>query len=262
MKNVLRRTLCLTLACSAASVGLAQAADTDKTPDQVSTIYDISVQPGHVAAFEKAVKGWNECRKQNGSTHSYAMWEAETGDSMYVVTTPSGSWASMDERDPAGKACAQNFMDNVMPNIDGMSTSVYVDMPELSKPPADDSKGMPAYVVVTAYRIKPGKFADFKNTTTKLTEAAIKTKWAPTWWTSRLAFGDRHKAADVTMVSPEASWATIGQPADPKTRAMLEGVYGKDETNKLYEQFMDSAKFLSTNVYRYNKDLSFTPEKK
>ena len=261
MKKALRRTLCLTLACSAAAVGAVQAADNDKAPDQVQSIYDVHVKPDHIAAFEKGMKEWIACGHQHDRTHGFSAWEAETGSTLYVFTTPSGSWASMDEKDPASKACGKTFVDNVLPHIDKMTTSVYVYMPKLSKPPADDDSGMPKYVTVTEYRIKPGKFEDFKNTTAKLTEAAVKSTWSPTWWTSRLAYGNRHAVGDVTMISPEPSWASIGQPADPKTKDMLEGVYGKDETQKLYKQFMGSAKFLSSNVYRYNKDLSFTPAK-
>lgn len=260
MKNAFSRTLSLTLACSFAVVGTVQAADNDKAPDQVSTIYDVSVSPSHVAAFEKGIKGWISCRTEHGSTHGYAMWEAETGGSMYVVSTPSGSWGSMDEKDAGAKGCGKDFMDNVMPHVDSMQSAVYMDMPELSKPPADESGEMPKYVVVTGYRIKVGKFDDFKETTTKMTEAAVKSKWAPTWWTSHLVFGDQN-AADVIMISPESSWADIGKPADPKIKAMLEDAYGKDKTKALYEQFMGSAEHMSTNVYSYNKDLSFVPAK-
>ncbi|MGB8716310.1 MAG: hypothetical protein WCD66_08110 [Rhodanobacteraceae bacterium] len=258
MKNALCRTLTLTLACSIAFVAAAQAADSEKAPEKAMMVYDVTVQPSHVSAFEKGIKGWIACQHEHGRKQGFSAWEAETGKSEYTFTSPSGTWASFDEKDEGAKACSQNFMDNVMPHVDSMLSSVYEDMPELSKPPADDSSDTPKYVVVTGYRIKPGKFSDFKDATAKMTKAAVQSKWSPTWWTSSLAFGDR-EAADVIMVGPENSWASIGAPTDPKTMDMMKGVYGEDETKALYKKFMGSAKFLSRNVYRYNKDLSYIP---
>ncbi|HET7560851.1 MAG TPA: hypothetical protein VFJ87_00545 [Rhodanobacteraceae bacterium] len=261
MFKATKSILPLALACSLALPGSVHAAESATSPEMVGSVYNVSVAPDQTLAFESGIKTWIACLKQNDYKFGFAAWEAATGKTGYVFTTPSDTWASMDKdaADPAGKACAKSFADNVLAHTKSMEAAIYVDKPDMSKPPAA-SEQMPKYVVVDEYDLQMGKFDDFKTAATKYTEAAVKSKWGQYWWTSTLVFGGRH-AADVVIVSPAESWAEIGKPASPKAKAMLEGVYGKDATKTLYGQFMDAVKHHTSNVYRYNKDLSYTPSK-
>lgn len=249
----------LALACSLALTGPANAAEQDANPEMVGWVYDVSVAPDQVSAFESGIKAYIACSRKNGSTDGFSGWEAATGKMNYVFTTPSQTWGMLDKHqdDPGNKACSKTFADEVMPHVSQMQAAIYVDKPAMSKPPAD-SKQTPKYVIIDEYAVRVGKFDDFKDAMTKYTEAAVKSKWDQYWWTSTLAYGDGH-AADVVIAQPADSWAEIGKPANPKAKAMLEGVYGKDATKTLYEKFLGAVKHHTSNVYRYNKDLSHTP---
>jgi hypothetical protein len=248
----------MAMVCAFGASAAAQAADTAKTPEAVMEIFDVDVQPSQSMAFEDGFKTWIACLKEHGGTHGFQAWEAQTGSGSYTFTSPSMQWGGFDQKDPAHNACGKVFAGSVLPHVDHMDSSMYVDRPELGIAPAESSTP-PKYVVVDSYNLKPGKYDEFKTLSAQFIDAAKKTKWSQHWWTSTLAFGDAH-AADVIMVSPANSWAEIGAPAEPSTRKMLESVYGKDKTEELFQKLRDTSEYISSNVYRYNAELSFEPK--
>jgi len=254
-KNAVRRMLAVAVAVIAAGGVSAHAAESGS----VSRFYMVEVAPAQDQAFQAGMKTWLKCLHEHADTRSLWAWSAETGDlGRYVFESDTRTWAGIDERSPAGKACSGDFNTDVMPHVSKAVSWVARDMPKLSH---DAAKGaIPAYVFVANIKLKPGQGPAFEEALGKFAAAANKSKWEGYWFTQQVVAGG-HGAPDYNMVWPNKSWAEIGQDPSPSAKAMMESAYGKAGATANRKQYLDAVEHSWSSIYRFDKELSYIPAK-
>lgn len=253
--NAVRRVLIVAGLLIAGGVGSACA----EAPAPVSRFYVVEVAPAQDQAFQDGMKAWLKCLHEHADTRGLWAWSAETGDlGRYVFESDTRTWAGIDERNPADKACGGDFNTGVMPHISKAYSWVGERRPKMSHAGMDGA--MPAYVYVLDIKVKSGQGASFAEAVEKYAEAAAKIKWEGQWFTDAVTGGGKG-SADYILVWPNKSWAEIGQEPNPSIKAMMEKVYGKAQAAAIRKQFFDAIDHQWDGVWSYSKDLSYIPAK-
>lgn len=238
-----------------ASGGLAAQA---AAPAAVHRFYEITVAPAQDHAFQEGIKTWLQCLHQHGETHAMWAFDQITGNlDHYVFENDTTTWAAMDTHDMAGNACWPTFVSAVEPHTSKAVSWVAQDMPKLSHPGA--MKDMD-YFYVASVKVKPGQGANYEEALGKFAAAADKTKWDANWEAMSVIAGGRG-AADYNLVWPNKSWAEMGEDPSPSAKAMMEHVYGKVAAAANRKQYLAAIEHSWSSIYKYDKDLSYTPAK-
>ena len=134
-------------------------------------------------------------------------------------------------------------------------------MPELSRMPGKDAK--PGLINVTFFTLKTSREADdaFTEGVKKITAAAEKSKWSGHFTFYRTRGGDKD-SPDYILVSPYKNWAEYGAGPNPSVWKMVEGVYGKQDTDALRKSINDALQDVSSHVDSFNAELTYTASAK
>lgn len=250
-----RITVWLIPAIALLCVTAANGAAMDKATSVVRDYTD-TVAPADQQAYEAGIKSYNQCLAQHGFTYSWTAWVHETGDvySYSYVTDPL-SWSDFDAMHEAGKPCDDTFRSQVNPHLKGESSAFMQGSPELRNLRWDNSK-QPGLIEVTNFKLKSGQRMAFVGAVKKIYAAAEKTKWAGHSMLNEIVDGGGD-APDFVLVVPAKNWADLGKELDPTLWGMLEGVYGKAETDTLRKTLSESVQDSSAHVDSYNADLSY-----
>jgi hypothetical protein len=251
-------TSCVVSGIVLMGIGSVHAADADHA--LVSRVYTDEVAPSEQVAYEAGVKAFNKCLADHGMKYRWTAWVHETGDTYkYSFVGGPATWADFDKMADVGKACDPVWRKEANAHLKSETSSFVEAVPELSRMP-DDKNGPPAFLSVSYFHVKPGREADeaFTDVVKKITAAAEKAKWSSPYITYKVRGGDKG-APDYILVRPYKSWAEYGAGPDPSTWKMVEGVYGKQETDALRKTIGDALQDGSSHVNRYNAELSFIP---
>lgn len=243
-------------AALAGSMGLAQAAG----PAPVTRVIVVEVPPAQDHDFNAGMQAYEKCLRDHGGTRTMYAYDSETGDlSRYVFLTPYSSWGGMDIHDPAGKACRDTFVTNVLPHASQAFSAVSQLNAKGSYLPGGDADPAPM-LWVQAYRIKPGQGAAFHAGVAKFAAAAAKIHWE-VHFGGYDEQGSGQGAEDYVVVSPQKSWADAGTEASPSAKEMMEKVYGKAAAASLRQKFFATVADEWMDAWSYDKDLSYIPGK-
>lgn len=240
------------------SMGLAQGARAETLP--IARVFVVQVPPAQDHAFNEGVKAWEKCLKDHGDKQATVAYDAVTGDlSRYLFLNRYTTWAAMDMREPAGKACRGIFATQLLPHVG----SAYSDVSEFnakdSYMPEDDTVPAPM-MWVDAYRIKPGQGDDFKDSLAMFASAAAKAHWEghfSGWDVNGAGQGGPH----FVLVWPNKNWADVGQQPNPSTKDMMDSAYGKDAAKANHDKFMGAIAEHWSDGWSFDKDLSYIPGK-
>lgn len=237
------------------------AAEADNA--SVTRVYNDVVEPAHQQAYEAAVKNYNKCLHQHGFKYTWLAWGHETGNT-YSYSYAGGpyAWADFDTMHESGKACDDTWHKEANPQLKSESSAFLVAMPELSRMPTDkDAK--PGLINVTFFTLKTSREADdaFTEGVKKITAAAEKSKWSGHFTFYRTRGGDKD-SPDYILVSPYKNWAEYGAGPNPSVWKMVEGVYGKQDTDALRKSINDALQDVSSHVDSFNAELTYTASAK
>ncbi len=189
-------------------------------------VYVVEVSWAKDHAFREGVMAWHSCELANGQRLKELVYDAETGDmSRYAFLEGYSSWAGMDQKNPAAKACAALFRAGVLPNIKAAYSEVMQENPKITWMPAADPGGAPPRRGGTALRLQPGQGDDFHAGLEKLAAAAAKTHWEGTF-TGYDVMGAGAGGEDFLLVWPNKNWADAGTDPKPSIKQMMYSVYG------------------------------------
>lgn len=236
----------------------AQAADKPST--MVIRDYTDMVAPADQQAYETGVKNFNQCLHQHGFKYTWTAWTHETGDTYsYSYTSDPVSWGSFDEMDSAGKACEAVIRSEVNPHLKSETSAFMKPMSDLSHMAKDMDKMAPAFIEVVYFTLKPGHEAQdaFEATVKKIADAANKSNWQAHFQVGKLMYAGEG-APDYILVSPDKSWAEVGEEANPPLWKMIESVYGKSDAATMRKTLNDVIKDESAHVDSYNAELTYT----
>lgn len=252
---------CLVSAVALLAVANVHAAEADKA--NVTRVYSDTVAPASQVAYETAVKNYNKCLGQHGFKYSWVALLHETGNT-YTYSYIGGPyrWADFDTMHTTSKACDDTWRNEANPHLQGETSTFLVAMPEMSHMPAAKD-AMSALLNVTYFTLKSGREADdaFTDGVKKISAAADKAKW-PGHFTLYKTRGGGKDAPDYILVSPYKTWAEYGAGPDPSVWKMVEGVYGKADTDALRKSINDSIRDASAHVDSYSAELTYTPPSK
>lgn len=240
----------------AACLGVAQAAGAAP----VTRVYVLVVPPPQNVAFSDGIKTWEKCLRDNGDKQAVIAYGAETGDlDRYLFLQEYGAWAAMDAHDPSDKTCAPVFRGAVFPHLTrGFSEVAELNAKDSYMPGGDADP--PPMMWVDAFRIKRGQTQAFHDAVAKFTAAAAKTHW-PQHFAGYDINGSGQGGEDFVVVWPNKSWADIGQEPKPSVKQLMESVYGKRAAAANHKKFLATFAEEWSDVWTYDKELSFTPGK-
>ena len=242
------------------SVMSASAAAADKA--NVMRIYDDSVAPAQVGAYEAGIKAFNKCMHDHGFKYRFTALNHQTGGT-YEMSYVSDlvTWADFDKMHEQGKPCGATWRSAVDPHLQSEDSAFAVDMPELSHTSKGVDMGHGLYSV-TALKLKPGhkNYETFTADAKKFAEAANKTNW-PGHWNMLAIQAAGPGAPSFLLVSQATSWADFGREMNPPFWKMVEKVYGKTRTNRMRADLDRVIAKASSHVDSYNADLSYIPAK-
>lgn len=238
----------------AASLGLAQAAGAAT----VTRVYVVVVSPAQDQAFNQGIKEWDKCLHDHGAKQATMAYSAQTGDlDRYLFLEEHSSWADMDTHEPANKACASVFTNEVVPHASQAFSEVAMTNSKDTYMPGGDPNPAPM-IWVDGFRIKPGQEDAFKDSLGKLAAAAAKTHWMG-HFAGYDVEGSGQGAEDFVVVWPNKNWADIGQDPTPSIKQLMESVYGKTASRANHEKFFASIAEEWSDAWSYEKDLSYIP---
>jgi hypothetical protein len=255
-------TVCVIAAIAASAIGTASAADAGKAV--VNRDFTDTIAPAQQVAYEAGEKAWNQCLKEHGVKFGVMAYNHETGNT-YTYSYVMGpiTWADLDSSRNQFKACDATWRSQGNPHLKGETSAFMVDQPDMSHMPADwTSQAPPALISVMYFTLKPGHEAHtaFADAAKKIAAAADKAKW-PYYFRFMQIQGGDEGAPDYILAMPNNSWADYGSEANPSMWKMVEGVYGKADTDALRETVNNAIEKASEHVDSYNADLSYIPGK-
>jgi hypothetical protein len=239
----------------------AHAAEAAKA--NVTRVYTDTVDPAHQQAYETGVKNYNKCLGEHGLKYAWLAWGHETGNTyMYSFAAGPYAWADFDTMHVVAKPCDDTWRAQANPHLKGETSAFLIEMPELSRMPADKG-AKPALINVTFFTLKGDRGADdaFTDGLKKIVAAAEKTKWTGHYILYKTKGADKD-APDYLILSPYKDWAAYGAGADPGVWKMLENADGKDNAEAVRKSINDAIQDVSSHVDNYNEDLTYTPAKK
>lgn len=261
MNNAFRNKKCRTslaalAALGAVSLGLSQTA----LAAPVTRIFTVEVSAAHNHAFREAVIAWHKCERANGMNSTVLVYDAETGDlSRYAFLNVNHSWAEMDQKNPAAKACGALFRDGVLPNIQGASSEIMQENPKITHLTGSEPDPFPL-AWVDAFRLKPGQSRAFHAALKEFAAAAAKSHWEGQFEGDDV-MGSGEGGEDFILVWPNKNWADAGMQAKPSARQMMNSVYGKSKAKSIYKHFTDTIADDWSDVWSYDKELSLPAQK-
>ena len=254
-------TSCVLSAIALLAVAGVNAAEPDKA--NVSRVYNDTVAPADQIAYETGVKAYNKCLAEHGFKYTWTAWGHETGNTyLYSYVTGPHTWATFDAMHDAGKACDDAWRTNANPHLKGETSAFAVAMPELSHV-SKDKDAKPALMRVTFFTLKQGHVSNeaFTDAMKKIAAAAEKANWPDHYLVQKIRAGGK-ESPDFILVSQHKNWADFGAEANPTLWKMVEGVYGKQDTDALRKSINDALEDVSSHVDSYNADLTYTASTK
>jgi hypothetical protein len=251
-------TACVVAALAFSVMTSAYAANADKMV--VTRDFTDTVAPAQQVAYEAGEKAWNQCLKDHGVKYNVMAFNHETGDTYkYSYLIGPVAWADFDASRAQFKACDATWRSQGNPHVKSETSAFMVDQPDMSHMPADRAKqAPPALIDVMYFTLKPGHeaHAAFVDAAKKIAAAADKANWPYSFRFLQVQAGDEG-APDYILAMPNKSWADYGAEADPSLWKMVEGVYGKADTDALRKAVNDAIDKTSEHVDSYNADLSY-----
>lgn len=249
-------TSCLLSAIALAVACNAIAATAEK--GLVSRVYNDTVAPADQVAYEAGVKAYNKCLGEHGVKQAWTAWNHETGNTyLYSFVSGPHTWATFDAMHETSKPCDDAWRTQANPHLKSEVSAFLVVLPEASHMAKEEPK--PALMTVTFFKLKHGREANdaFMDGIKKINAAAEKTNWSNHYVFQRVRAGDT-VFPDYILVSQSKDWADFGTDANPTLWKMVEGVYGKADTDALRKSINDAIEDISTHVNSYNADLTYS----
>ncbi len=248
---------CLVSALTMLAVGGVHAAEADNA--NVTRVYSDIVAPASQVAYEAGVKAYNKCLAEHGFKYTWTALTHETGNTyMYSYIAGPYKWADFDTMHTTGKACDATWRNAANPHLQSETSAFLVTQTEASRMPAAKD-AMSALLNVTFFTLKPGRDADeaFTAGIKKIAAAADKSKWTGHYTLYKVRGGGKD-SPDYILVSPYKTWAEYGAGPDPSVWKMVEGVYGKQDTDALRKSIGDAIQDASAHVDNYSAELTYT----
>jgi hypothetical protein len=228
-------------------------------PDKVCEVNTVKAKPGaekQLEAGRKAHNAWHVAQKDKDAI---LVWSLLTGPNtgQYLMTTCGLSWAGLDAKESLSAKDQADIARTMGPYNGGTITSYYVERTDIGGKKAEPNAKLPKMISITTYHLKGDGAIPFTAAAKKIYEAIVKSNY-PTKVTTWYQLANGGEGPQFVQVSDRNSWADMQAP-DKTLQAMLEEVYGKDDTT--LQTLRGQIRYTVTELAELQPDLSYMPAK-
>lgn len=208
---------------------------------------EYTVKQGHGPDFQAGVTAYKECYLENDGESTWGVWHRMQGEgTTYAVTIPSGTWADMAKDDPAGEACQDVAMEQIVPHIQNRNHMIVRHMPDVSSS-SDD------YSVVVTHNFLVNDNRTFNRIVKDISSVmADHDEAAPGTWYNVIGGRDN---PDYFAAAQFKDLAALDE-AGPGPWAIYEEHHGEEAADQLRSEFRDAVDEYWSYIYSLNDEMS------
>lgn len=245
------------LPAAALALSVATSISAQQPVESIRAVTHYTVKSERAGDMAAAIKEYNEVLKKARYRNSYTIWRSVTGPLDMARVDMHQKWSELDQRpsdDPQLKEYQTDLV-RIVARINESFSSVrrvveIVDQ-NLSLPRPEE---LPTLMAVARFELKPGKVEEARNLTKEYYLPAVKAAGAKSFTFAENRFGGARDEIYITR-GMDGGWASLDQP-DPIAKAM-----GDEKYRVFLDKVMADVVSRDSNVYRLDKDLSYTAPK-
>ncbi len=180
------------------------------------SVYEVSPRPGHVVAFEKALRGHAHWARHQASGPGWKVFAvtAGKGSGNYLIMSGDHSWEDLDANRELTAEAAARWRASVSAHVASVSGGIYRFMADYSRFP-DDVDTYPM-AVVSVFSMRPTSARAYMRNLRKVTDA-LKTRESapPALWYQQVAGGEQGTFLNIRPFRKWDDW-----PNEASSRAM------------------------------------------
>ena len=206
--------------------------------------------------FEEALRQHLAFHRTNLDPWAWHTWQVVTGDNLghYYLRTHGHKWQDFDAHAELRRSDWADFLANVAPHLQSMSSTISTLEPSLSSWPPELARA--ELVSITRFELAYDGFRAFRAAIEKIHSAVSTTERKRHYaWTSAVSGSD---GPVMTLLVPLAGWADL-EPRQPPLATVIEQVYGADAAASLERTIGSTVRAVSSSVVAYREDLSYQP---
>jgi hypothetical protein len=211
----------------------------------------VTVRAEHVPQFEQQVRNHNEWHASQNDPQLWATYQAITGHGEYALLAPGMTWASMDTPALDMGADIAHWAESGAPYTQTEEFVLWTDIPG-GNPPADP--GQFPVIQVYDFAINSGGQAAAIDAIARASEALAQTGIHFQW--STVVSRDGPPGAFLALWFQ--SFAGRGTPG-PGADQVMADAFGAGEGARILAQFAEATTALSSQIWTFRPDLSYTP---
>ena len=242
----------LALALSAATSISAQ-----QPPASIRTVTHYTVKSERAGDMAAAIKEYNDVLKKARYRNSYTIWRSATGPANIARVDLHLKWSELDQppaEDPQLKEYRTDLVRiaaRINESFSAVRRVIEVVDQDLSLPRPEE---LPNLIAVARFELKPGKLEEVRGLAKEYYLPALKGAGSKSFTFAQTRFGGAREEIYITR-GMDGGWASLDQP-DPIAKAM-----GDEKYHAFSEKMMANVVSRDSNVYRLDKDLSYTAPK-
>lgn len=245
------------IAALALVTGLAVPAAADEPqPGPLAKSILLLVKPDRFPQFEEALRQHLGFHRTNHDPWAWHTWQIVNGDNLgqYYLRTHGHQWQDFDANADLRRTDWADFLANVAPHLQSMSSTISTVEPGLSRWPAELAR--PALVAVTRFELTYDGFREFRAAVEKVHAAVVASGRERHYAWLRTVNGAG--GPEMTLLVPLAGWAEL-EPRQPPLATVIEQLYGAEAATALEQTIGATVRSISTSVVAYREDLSYQP---
>ena len=230
-----------------------------QTPDKVCEVNRVVPKPGAIQQLEAGRKAHNAFHAAQKDKYEVLVWSVLTGPAtgQYLMTTCGLSWAALDRPGDFDAKDQADIVRTFAQYTSGTNTSYYIQRDDLGGKRAEPDAKLPKMISITTFYLKGDGAIPFTAAVKKVYEAIQKSNY-PTKVTTWYQLANGGEGPQFVQVSDRNSWADMQGP-DKTLQAMLEEVYGKDDTT--LQTLRAQVRYTVSELAEVRQDLSYMPAK-
>jgi hypothetical protein len=250
------RNLPIVLALAVLTGAALPAAADQPQPGPLAKSILLIVKPDRFPQFEEALRQHLGFHRTNNDPWAWHTWQIVNGENLgqYVLRTHGHQWRDFDANADLRRSDWADFLANVAPHLQSMSSTISTLEPGLSRWPAELAR--PELVSVTRFELTYQGFREFRAAVEKVHAAVSASDHDRHYaWTRTVNGAD---GPEMTLLVPLAGWADL-EPRQPPLSTVIEQLYGAEAAAALEQTIGSTVRSISSSVVAYREDLSYQP---
>jgi len=247
------------LAPLCASLFVAAGAFAQSQPGNIEALQFQTPKNGMIAQYEAGRKAKIAWHKQKNDSQPLLVSQVISGEHMgtYIVGRFGQHWADMDNPSVPDDADLAEYMKDIAPYVEKLSSSYYEFLPKVSNPSEDMNA---KFIEVITFHIRYAKNDDFRSAIAKVHEANQKLNVPTHYSWHHLVNGG--PGGTYVLTFNRANWAAFeDNPAVKPLRDRLREAFGESEATSVIERLNASIESTYSDIIQLRPDLSYMPSK-